>query len=135
MNLAEELLGIEGPNARWTLQSYESELPCPESKSFFLRDPRRITAFVLYRVFPDGIEIMNLAVREKGQGHGKKLLQDFLSSLKVGSLSPRIEVRLEVSSLNKAALALYKGLGFAEYHRRPRYYQDGSDAVLMKVSL
>ena len=39
---------------------------------------------------------------------------------------------LEVSSQNTSALALYRGRGFVEIHRRPGYYRDGSDAVIME---
>ncbi len=38
---------------------------------------------------------------------------------------------LEVSVLNDPASALYRGAGFAAVGRRPRYYPDGSDALLL----
>lgn len=40
-------------------------------------------------------------------------------------------VRLEVRSSNAAALALYDRHGFVVVGRRPRYYGDGEDAVLL----
>jgi ribosomal-protein-alanine N-acetyltransferase len=39
---------------------------------------------------------------------------------------------LEVSAGNTAALAFYAEEGFVEIDRRPRYYRDGSDAVVME---
>jgi ribosomal protein S18 acetylase RimI-like enzyme len=42
---------------------------------------------------------------------------------------------LEVSSENSAALAFYERSGFTEIDRRPRYYRDGSDAIVMELAL
>ena len=42
---------------------------------------------------------------------------------------------LEVSSVNQAAIELYRNVGFVENGRRPRYYSDGTDAVLMIAHL
>ncbi len=44
-------------------------------------------------------------------------------------------VLLEVSEHNVAALALYARSGFREIDRRARYYQDGSDAVVLQLDL
>jgi ribosomal protein S18 acetylase RimI-like enzyme len=41
-------------------------------------------------------------------------------------------VLLEVSEINDGALAFYTAEGFTEISRRPRYYRDGSDAVVME---
>lgn len=42
---------------------------------------------------------------------------------------------LEVREDNTAARALYAGHGFAEIARRPRYYRDGTDAVVLERSV
>jgi ribosomal-protein-alanine acetyltransferase len=42
---------------------------------------------------------------------------------------------LEVSAANEAALAFYQGRGFTEIDRRPRYYRDGTDAVVLERGL
>ena len=39
---------------------------------------------------------------------------------------------LEVSIGNKAARALYERAGFAPAGRRPRYYADGTDALVLR---
>ncbi|WP_312856017.1 ribosomal protein S18-alanine N-acetyltransferase [Nocardioides stalactiti] len=39
---------------------------------------------------------------------------------------------LEVREDNDAALGFYGGAGFAEVARRPRYYRDGTDAVVLE---
>ena len=42
---------------------------------------------------------------------------------------------LEVSAANSNALGFYAAAGFTEIDRRPRYYKDGSDAIVMRRSL
>jgi len=39
---------------------------------------------------------------------------------------------LEVRDNNVGALAFYIGAGFVEIARRPRYYRDGTDAVVLE---
>jgi ribosomal-protein-alanine N-acetyltransferase len=124
-----ELLKLEGPDARWSLTDYECEIQNPDSRCFLIKDGATLAGFVLYRIFPDGWEIMNLAVRSRGQGWGRRLMHEFLASL---SEKEGLEIRLEVSSQNQPAMALYEKCGFVEYGRRVHYYRDGTDAILMK---
>ncbi|MGZ8738677.1 MAG: ribosomal protein S18-alanine N-acetyltransferase [Nocardioides sp.] len=42
---------------------------------------------------------------------------------------------LEVREDNRAALAFYARAGFVEIDRRPRYYADGSTAVVMRLGI
>ena len=42
---------------------------------------------------------------------------------------------LEVSAENPPAINLYAGLGFEQVGRRKAYYADGSDALVMRLSL
>ena len=42
---------------------------------------------------------------------------------------------LEVKASNQGALSLYSKLGFDEVGRRPRYYSDGEDALLLQKQL
>ncbi len=42
---------------------------------------------------------------------------------------------LEVAADNSAAAALYARAGFGQAGRRPRYYPDGTDALLLRVEL
>jgi [ribosomal protein S18]-alanine N-acetyltransferase len=47
--------------------------------------------------------------------------------------SPSERIWLEVHAQNSSALALYSNLGFQEVGRRPKYYRDGGDAVLLTL--
>jgi ribosomal-protein-alanine N-acetyltransferase len=42
---------------------------------------------------------------------------------------------LEVREDNRGALAFYAGQGFVEIDRRPRYYADGTTAVVLRLGL
>ncbi len=42
---------------------------------------------------------------------------------------------LEVRSDNAGALKFYAARGFVEIDRRPRYYRDGADAIVMRLPL
>jgi ribosomal protein S18 acetylase RimI-like enzyme len=44
-------------------------------------------------------------------------------------------VLLEVRADNGPALAFYTRTGFAEIHRRRRYYRDGTDAIVLELDL
>ena len=48
------------------------------------------------------------------------------------AVDPGGEVLLEVAETNGAALGLYTSLGFEEIGRRPRYYRDGSAALVLR---
>ncbi len=78
--------------------------------------------------------IMNLAVArgQRRRGLGSALLQAGLDYLR--SLGART-VELEVRVSNDPAIRLYQRFGFTIARRMPRYYSDGSDAYLMRLSL
>lgn len=44
-------------------------------------------------------------------------------------------ITLEVRPANRAAIAMYDALGYGTAGRRPGYYQDGEDALVMTKSL
>lgn len=66
------------------------------------------------------------------QGIAKKLMSSLTANAKDKGAT---RVTLEVSSTNVAAVKMYLGMGFKQVHVRKRYYQDGSDALLMDLGL
>lgn len=86
--------------------------------------------FVLARRILDLLEIdlvgVDPAVRRGGVA--RDLLLHLLELERSEGL---VEARLELSARNAPAAALYAGLGFVVVGRRPRYYPDGSDVLLL----
>jgi Acetyltransferases len=79
-------------------------------------------------------EIYNVAVQPacRGKGYGTLLVSAVLQKLATCSMQ---EVFLEAREGNIAALSLYKRCGFVQYGIRKRYYDDGENAVLMRLEI
>ena len=88
------------------------------------------TGFVLARRIVDLLEIdlVGVAPDARRQGLAARLLTALIEAERCAGMA---EVRLELSALNAPAAQLYAGLGFVVVGRRPRYYPDGSDALLL----
>jgi len=112
-----------------------------------VRGPRRIAlvaadgetgalaGFLVAGLLPPQAELETIAVVAEGQrrGVGRRLFAAMVAELRREQVT---EVILEVRARNQAALEFYRGLGFAETGRRPRYYVDPvEDAVLMGLRL
>ncbi|MBN2176916.1 MAG: GNAT family N-acetyltransferase [Demequinaceae bacterium] len=83
----------------------------------------------------DSFHLLNLAVvpGARRRGCARKLVDDFLDEAR--RLGVR-EVSLEVAVTNAAAIALYRGYGFAVVRTRPRYYQpEDVDGLVMGLAL
>jgi ribosomal-protein-alanine N-acetyltransferase len=92
--------------------------------------------FALSRVVLDEAEVLTVAItpEARGRGYSRPLLAGHLDALiRVGV---RL-VHLEVEEGNRAALALYRGLGFEEVGRREGYYRkpDGTSAAALTMNL
>ncbi|MDR3532777.1 MAG: GNAT family N-acetyltransferase [Rhodopila sp.] len=89
---------------------------------------------ILLRVAADEAEILTLAVTPTARrgGIGTALLLE--AATLAGSMGART-IFLEVSVANIAARRLYSGAGFIETGRRPHYYSDNSDALVLRLDL
>ena len=76
-------------------------------------------------------EITDVAVstRFRRAGLGRALVRAFIDVVQRRASE---SVFLEVRASNIAALSLYDGEGFASVGRRPRYYGDGEDALVLR---
>ena len=82
----------------------------------------------------DIAELQRIAVAEPHRRHG------IAASLLAGVVdaarrTPADRLLLEVREDNAGALALYAARGFIEIDRRPRYYRDGTTAVVLRLPL
>lgn len=118
------------PDQRWGADAIRLMLEMPGA--FGLHRPG--LGFVLARVAADEAEILTLAVvpEARRQGHGGALLA---AAMACAAMRGARALFLEVSDRNMAACALYGAAGFVEVGRRPRYYTDGSDALVLRRDL
>ena len=94
--------------------------------------------FALARTATDESEILTIGVLPDYRRRG--LARELMTAVAARALADGVEsLFLEVDRQNRAALALYRDLGFAEVARRPGYYRqaDGRhrDALVMRLSL
>jgi ribosomal-protein-alanine N-acetyltransferase len=79
-------------------------------------------------------ELQRIGVAEPARrsGHGTALLDEVVA---LGPRSGANRLLLEVRDDNSGALAFYADRGFVEIDRRPRYYRDGTTAVVLRLPL
>lgn len=118
------------PEERWGADALRLMLEMPGSFGLYAAEG----GFILARVAADEAEVLTLAVAPaaRRQGVGAALLETALTLVEEAGAGVMF---LEVSTGNAAARALYAGAGFTEVGRRPRYYADGSDALVLSRRL
>lgn len=89
---------------------------------------------ILVRVTEDEAEVLTLAVvpDARRQGVAGALLAGAMEAARQQAARTMV---LEVAIGNVAARALYQRAGFVEAGRRPRYYADGGDALILRARL
>lgn len=117
------------PAEAWSATVIGLQLAAPGG--FGLLDPRG--GMILARAIDREAEILTLAVDPVARrlGIARGLLH---AALRAAAERGAETVFLEVAVDNLAAIGLYRGLGFTEVGRRRRYYADGTDALVMRVS-
>ena len=82
----------------------------------------------------DVLDLQRIAVApaHRRSGLARQLLDAVRSA---GPAAGAHRMLLEVSDGNAAALAFYVAEGFVQIDRRPRYYRDGSDALVLRAPL
>ena len=89
-----------------------------------------IIGFVIDLRYSNEANILNIAIGEtfQNKGHGSKMVYDYLNSL-----PSKCTVLLEVKKNNYKALKIYSKLNFKKLYIRKAYYNDGADAVNMRL--
>lgn len=97
-----------------------------------------VVGFIVTRQAADEVEVITIATdpKHRRRGIGLRLLTH---AIELAQLRGLAFMFLEVASGNKAAIALYRKLGFEEVGRRTGYYQQArktpEDAVIMRRQL
>jgi ribosomal-protein-alanine N-acetyltransferase len=108
----------------WSEASVREELTGPRRRAVLACDPSVVGYAVTSRV-GDVVDLQRVVVHPEHRRRG-------LARLLLAAVSMDTRMLLEVSAANDAARRLYEAEGFREIHRRPAYYRDGSDALVME---
>ncbi len=115
-----------GPAERWGAEAFATQLGLPGVFGLILPN----AGLALARVAADEAEILTIGVvpAARRAGRGGALLR--AAEARAAAAGAR-GMFLEVASDNEAARALYARAGYATVGRRPRYYPNGSDALVL----
>jgi len=119
----------------WKREYFASEVGTPHRFNKVVRTAEGALAGYVFCAFAGGeVHVNKIAVAPgwRRQGVARLLMQEVLD------LSARIaaeEIYLEVRPSNLAARNFYLSLGFHDVGRRPQYYADGEDALVMSLFL
>jgi ribosomal-protein-alanine N-acetyltransferase len=119
----------------WAREHFLEELKSPYAFPLVALDSEgRVAGYICPTLLFDEGEIRNVAVRSdiRNCGVGRILVEKVLDECRSRNAA---YVGLEVRVSNSAARALYEKLGFVESGQRPKYYENGEDAVLMECPL
>lgn len=118
----------------WSKTLLAGELAAPTSLVLLALETSAATGYAAFRRAADEAELLRVAVAPAARRRkvARRLVEAGLGRLRAdGVRSCFLEVRPE----NRPARALYRALGFRETGRRPRYYADGSDALILRLDL
>lgn len=114
--------------AAWSRDALAAELTRPDA--IFLVAPG--SAYALARVVAGEARLVDIAAARDGGGAGRALLAALRAEAKARGCA---RITLEVSAANARALSFYAKAGGTVVGRRPKFYHDGSDAVLMDLDI
>ena len=118
--LEESVFGADA----WSEISVHEELTGPRRRAVLACDPS-VVGYAVTSTVGDVVELHRIAIHPAHRRRG-------LARLLLAAVTADTQMLLEVSAANDAALRLYEAEGFREIHRRPAYYRDGSDALVME---
>jgi [ribosomal protein S18]-alanine N-acetyltransferase len=121
------------PDDMWSADQLTEELTAPHRQGWVWEDGS-VLGYAITMTVGDLADLQRIGVHPARQRSGvaKALLTAAMEAAKVGRADRML---LEVSAANTAAVGFYAAAGFTEIDRRPRYYKDGSDAIVMRRSL
>lgn len=90
--------------------------------------------YACFRLGVGEAELLRVAVapEARGRGLGRRLIAAGFERLRAAGAA---RCHLEVRPSNASALAVYHALGFEICGRRPAYYRDGSEALVLRREL
>ncbi len=121
----------------WSRQLLTEELHGAGARNFVFRESSGagVIAYICFRLILDEMHISRVAVALslRGRGIGRRMMAE---SITYAIRMKATVAYLEVRPSNRAAMALYLGLGFHEVGRRKGYYaENGEDALVLTKNL
>lgn len=114
----------------WSKKSFEGELNNTAAYYTIALCGGRVAGYGgFWRILDEG-HITNIAVAGalRGRGIGKAILKEMIKRAQALNIE---RMTLEVRVNNTAALKLYEKYGFVTLGTRPKYYENGEDALIM----
>ena len=118
----------------WSEKAMAELLALPGCFGWLAAEGEAPQGFVLARIAADEAEILTILVLPpyRRAGLARRLLDAVIGNAKMQGVG---KLFLEVALSNAAGLQLYTKVGFTEVGRRPRYYANGGDALLLAMDL
>ncbi|MBI4386417.1 MAG: ribosomal protein S18-alanine N-acetyltransferase [Elusimicrobia bacterium] len=118
----------------WSRMQFESELASERSYTCVAELDGLVVGYANLRIVLDEAQVNNVAVHpmRTRMGLGSALVEHLHHVARSRDCS---RITLEAGAGNEPAQCLYARLGYRIVGRRPKYYNDGSDALLMGRSL
>ncbi|EDP67897.1 ribosomal-protein-alanine acetyltransferase, putative [Carnobacterium sp. AT7] len=119
----------------WSVEIYKSELTGTYNEYGIALHKNKKIGFIGYTQLFDEAEITTFGILTpfKNQGIGQLFLRSFIEYLKAKEIK---KLFLEVREQNKAAITVYKKLGFETIAVRKNYYHGPVDhALIMQLSI
>ena len=125
-------LEVEAFHPPWSRALLERALANAHSVAIVAINDAVIVGYALGWTLGAEGELDRIAVAQscRGQGIGAHLLPEWLRRCRERGAK---EFFLEVREGNRSAQHLYESCGFARAGRRPRYYDDGETALIMRL--
>ncbi len=93
-----------------------------------------VSGYVLTQTLGDFVDLLRIGVVPAARRGGVALALHHAAAADARTEGAE-RVLLEVSEANTGARAFYTRLGYVEIDRRPGYYRDGSDALVLELPL
>jgi ribosomal-protein-alanine N-acetyltransferase len=113
----------------WSLAMFVLELSKPSGVCLAASEGEELAGYLVCSRYESVRHLMNVAVAPERRRRG---IARLLISRLLEEAGRELPFTLEVRVSNRAAIAMYEGLGFRSAGVRPRYYRDnGEDALIM----
>jgi ribosomal-protein-alanine N-acetyltransferase len=123
------------PVDAWPMQMFFDELAQVDTRRYVVAEADgQIVAYAGLMCIEPIADVQTIAVvpEFEGRGIGSAVLTELIEEARRRGA---VEVLLEVRADNPRAQALYVRFGFEQIHVRRRYYRDGTDALIMRLTL